>query len=278
MGLGAALALFQLPMQGNAHDLSKFIDMPIGFQTFPFREPLAKDFAGTLKKMANIGYQLVEMCSPPGYVSSGFGPLVDMKAADMKRIITDAGLICPSCHFTFGELTDKLDDRIEFAHQLGLTQMICSSFWLPETATLKNYQESADKLNKIAATINKAGLATGFHNHTMEFKTLDGQLIYDALMAELDPALVKMQFQTEVITLGYKASTYFTKYPGRFISSHLSDWTADKKYAAIGQGVIDWKEFFTTAKIGGVKNFFVEIEMDPTLFKDSATYIHGLKI
>ncbi|HLY68420.1 MAG TPA: hypothetical protein VKR53_01755, partial [Puia sp.] len=67
---------------------------------------------------------------------------------------------------------------------------------------------------------------------------------------------------------------YFNKYPGRFISSHLSDWTADKKEMPVGQGVIDWKEFFAAAKTGGVKNFFVEMNFDK--FKDSASYIKGL--
>ena len=83
-----------------------------------------------------------------------------------------------------------------------------------------------------------------------------------------------MQFQTEVINLGFKAATYFKKYPGRFISAHLSDWTADKKQAPIGQGIIDWKEFFSAAKTGGVENFFVE--MDFNTFRDSAAYIKGL--
>ena len=79
---------------------------------------------------------------------------------------------------------------------------------------------------------------------------------------------------TLVINLGYRASDYFKKYPGRFVSSHLSDWTADKKEVPIGQGVIDWKEFFAAAKTGGVKNFFVE--MSPDKFKDSAEYIQKL--
>ena len=152
--------------------------------------------------------------------------------------------------------------------------MICSTFWLPKTATLKDYQEAVDKLNKAAEKIKAAGMQAGFHNHDMEFAKLEDQLIYDVLMARFDPALVKMQFQTEVINLGYKASDYFNKYPGRFISSHLSDWTTDKKEAAIGNGVIDWKEFFAAAKTGGVKNFFVEMNLDK--FKDSAAYIHGL--
>ena len=117
-------------------------------------------------------------------------------------------------------------------------------------------------------------MQAGFHNHSFEFVMLDGKLIYDALMSRLDPHLVKMQFQTEVINLGYKASTYFNKYPGRFISAHLSDWTADKKQVPVGQGVIDWKEFFAAAKVTGIKDFFVEMNLDK--FKDSAVYIRQL--
>ena len=271
-GAGAAFGLSHLPSQLLAQ--ARMLDMPIGFQTFPIRDMLAKDFPGTLKMMAAQGYQITEMCSPKGYADIGYGPLVGMKATDMRKIINDAGLGCPSCHFGFGEFDSPLDERIEFAHDLGLSQMICSTFWLPKEAKLDDYLASADKLNKAAEKIKKAGLQTGFHNHDFEFHQLDGQLIYDALMKRLDPDLVKMQFQTEVINLGYKASTYFNKYPGRFISAHLSDWTADKKQVPVGQGVIDWKEFFTTAKTGGIKNFFVEMDLDK--YKDSAAYIRTL--
>ena len=273
MSFGAVLALSQLPKQLLTNSPS-FNNIPLGFQSWTVRDVLSKDFTGTLKMMAAQGYKLVEMCSPKGYATIGFGPLVNMKTTDMRSMITDAGLSCPSCHFGFGELTDDLDSRIEWAQQLGLTQMICSTFWLPKNAVLKDYLDAADKLNKSAEKIKKAGMQTGFHNHEFEFATLDGQLIYDALMKQFDPGLVKMQFQTEVVNLGYKASDYFRKYPGRFISSHLSDWTADKKEVPIGQGVIDWKEFFEAAKTGGVKNFFVE--MAPDKFKDSATYIKQL--
>jgi sugar phosphate isomerase/epimerase len=273
IGLGA-VALSQIPTQLYAQTFLKTIQQPIGFQVFPIREMLAKDFSGTLKMMAGLGYQVVEMCSPAGYTTMGFAPLVNMKTADIRSIITDAGLTCPSCHFGWGELRDNLDERIEFAKQLGLSQMICSTFWLPDAKSIKEYLDAADQLNKIAEKIKKAGMQTGFHNHDMEFKQLDGQLIYDALMSRFDPDLVKMQFQTQVITLGFKASTYFNKYPGRFLSAHLSDWTADKKQVPIGKGIIDWKEFFDAAKTGGVKNFFVEMDLDT--FKDSAVYIKGL--
>ena len=273
-GLTAAFALSNFPAELFSIP-GVFKDIPIGFQTFTVRDRLSKDFAGTMKAMADLGYKLTEMCSPQGYAAIGFGPIAQMKTSDIRSMITDAGLSCPSCHFGFTELTDKLDDRIEFARQLGLKHMICSTFWLPKTATLNDYLVAADKLNAAAEKIKSAGMQAGFHNHSMEFEKLDGELIYDALLKRFDPALVKMQFQTEVINLGYKASDYFIKYPGRFISSHLSDWTGDKKQAPVGKGIIDWTQFFATAKVAGVEYFFVEMDFDK--FKDSASYIKSLQ-
>jgi sugar phosphate isomerase/epimerase len=273
IGAGAVLALSQLPIKLNAKDITAY-KHPIGFQSFAVRDLLAKDFAGTLKMMAANGYELIEMCYPQGYVSSGFGPLAGMKAMEMRQIIYDSGLYCPSCHFPIGDLRgDNLNKSIEFAHGLGLKQIVTPGLDVPGT-TISQYKEAASELNKSAEKIKSAGMKTGLHNHEKEFAMLDGELIYDAIMSALDGDLVKMQFQTEVINLGYKASTYFNKYPGRFISAHLSDWTADKKAVPIGQGVIDWKEFFAAAKTGGVQNFFVEMPLEN--LKDSATYIHGL--
>src|SRR5579883_2817680 len=103
----------------------------------------------------------------------------------------------------------------------------------------------------------------GFHNHTGEFKELDGVLIYDALMHRLDSKLVKMQFQVSVVSLGFQAAPFFTKYPGRFLSLHLADWSdTEKKQVPIGSGVIDWKNLFAAAKSGGIRNYFVEMNLD----------------
>src|SRR5689334_19449766 len=127
IGAGAALLLSAIPKAVFAG--AKAANMPLGFQTFPIRDELAKDFAGTLRMMAVQGYQLTELCSPKGYAQIGFGHLVDKKPADIRNIINDAGLSCPSCHFGFGEFNDEnINDRIEFAQGLGLTQMICSTF------------------------------------------------------------------------------------------------------------------------------------------------------
>lgn len=275
LGIGSALLLSKLPSDLIANPAAGMVKMPIGFQTWTVKEMLVKDFPGTLKMMAGLGYQSLEMCSPPGYESSGFGPLMKLSAKEMKNIITDSGLICISSHYVFDELRNHLDERIAFALDSGRTQMILSSFGLPEKATLSDWLKAADELNKIGEKTQKAGLQMGYHNHNMEFAKIDDTLIYDALMKELDPRYVKMQFQVAVISIGYKAVTYFNKYPGRFISAHLADWSAtEKKDVPIGKGIVDWKEFFSDINTGGVKNIFVEMPMDT--FKESAAYLHSL--
>jgi sugar phosphate isomerase/epimerase len=257
--------------------LAEPLGMPAGFQVYPVREALVKDFAGTLKEMAAIGYKGVEMCSPPGYISSGFGPLTKMSAAEMKQIIAAAGLQCDSCHYPFKELKEHLDERITFAKALGLKQMICSSFGLPKAATLDDWKKAAAELNSIGEKTKKAGLQCGFHNHHGEFAELGGVLIYDELLRSLDPKLVKMQFQVAVVNIGFEAATYLTKYPGRILSLHLADWSAtEKKTVATGKGMVDWKKLFAAAKTGGVKNYYVEMSLD--LMRESYPFLHALKV
>src|SRR5205823_12234209 len=109
---------------------AKPLGLPIGCQVYPVRESLGKDFEGTLRQLAGIGYRMIEMCSPPGYEKSGFAPLVSMKASEMRQTILGAGLGCKSCHYQFRELKENLADRIAYAKELGLKQMIVSTFGL----------------------------------------------------------------------------------------------------------------------------------------------------
>ena len=96
-------------------------------------------------------------------------------------------------------------------------------------------------------------------------------------MTLLDPKLVKFQFQVSTISDGFDAAEYFTKYPGRFISMHVQGWSApEKKIVAVGSGTLDWKKIFTAAKTGGVKNYFVE--MDLPLMQASVPYLRKLKV
>jgi len=160
---GAAL-LSQLPLTslgGESRKLKSF-----GFQTWTIREVLNKDFSGTMKKMVALGYKEMEMCSPLGYSNAGFEPLNHMSGAEMRKIVEDSGLKCTSSHFQMGELRKNLDNRIEWAHGLGMKQMICSTFGIPN-GSLDDYKKSVDDLNKIGEKVKAAGLRLGFHNHHM---------------------------------------------------------------------------------------------------------------
>jgi len=247
--------------------------LPIGVQTWIVREAIQKDFPGTLKMLAEIGFRNIEMCSPPGY---GWTALAGMNASQMRRTIEDAGLHCESCHYGFRELRQNLDDRIAFAKELGLTQMIVSTFALPNTATMADWLAAAGEMNALGEKTRKAGIQLGFHNHDFEFQKIEGALVYDKLMDALRPELIRMQFQVAVISLGYDAATFFQKYPGRFISMHLADYSpADRKQVPLGQGAVHWPELFAAAKSAGVKNYFVEMDLE--LMKASLPYLHSLK-
>jgi sugar phosphate isomerase/epimerase len=252
------------------------LGLPIGCQTYPVRDALGKDVPGTLKQLSGLGYKTIELCSPPGYERAGYAPLMKYKATELKQIVKDAGLSCESCHYQFAELKNNLDERIAFAKELGLKQMTLSTFGLQKDASLSDWSKACDDLNRIGERIAGAGLQTGFHNHNGEFEKIDGVLIYDHMMGKLDPKLVKMQFQVSVISIGFEAATYLDKYPGRFLSLHLQDWsTADKKQVAVGKGVVDWPKLFAAAKKGGIRNYFVELPME--MLEPSYQYLHQLK-
>ena len=268
IGSTAIISPFSFGYEANNLNNSK----SFGFQVWTIRKKLIEDFPGTLKIMAGMGYREVEMCSPLGYSGSGFKPLNEMSGSEMRKIIEDAGLKCTSSHYTMDELRDSLDNRIEWTLQMGFKQIILSSFGLPKDASIDDYRNSADELNKIGETTKASGIQVGFHNHHGEFEKRGDELIYDALLDQLDPDLVKMQFQVAVVDIGYNAADYFHKYPGRFISAHLTDWSKEEeKSVPVGQGIIDWKEFFEAAKTSGVKNFFVE--QSPEMFEGSAKFL-----
>ena len=251
------------------------LGIPIGCQTYPLRESIGKDFEGTLHQIAGGGFQMIELCSPASFARDGFGPLVSIKPAKIHGMIRDAGLGCISSHFRFTELKEQLDDRIEFAKELGLEQMICATLEVPDDAPMSAWQKAFDKMNEIGAKVHEAGLQLGYHNHHFEFREIDGVLVYDELMKRFDPELIKMQFQ-DAIPPQYDPVAFLTKYPGRFISLHLSDWSAERKAVAIGTGTIDWKKLFVAAKAGGVKNYFVEMDWD--LMQASVPYLRKLTV
>jgi sugar phosphate isomerase/epimerase len=253
------------------------LGMPIGCQTYPVRNMIAKDFPGTIKVLADAGFQRIELCSPVGYADSGFGVIAKYKGPELRRMLGDLGVECHSSHFDIGELRKDLAGRIAWANDLGLTQMLVPSLDGPRNPTMDDVKRAADEYNKIGEQAAKAGIQQGLHNEGFELSKVDGKRTYDILIALLDPKMVNFQFQVSTISQGYDAAEYFMKYPGRFFSMHVQDWSSvTKKTMAVGQGTVDWTKIFTAAKTGGLKNYFVEMNLD--LMKASVPFLRQLQV
>lgn len=264
------------------------LGLPIGSQTWPHRAQL-KDFPAFVKTMADMGVTRLELCSPIGY-GAEFASLADGKA--VKKILADHGLQCESSHFSLKELREKQAESLAWARDVGITQIITASLSDGNGGskpTMDQVKKAADEYNAIAAISAKAGLQQGLHNEGFEASMVDGKRTYDMLFELLDPKLVKFQFQMSEISNGLVAADYFTKYPGRFFSMHVQD--VDMKtpapppaaggrgrgsaQVAVGKGSIDWVKTFEAAKVGGVKNYFVEQNMELT--KESVAALKAMK-
>jgi sugar phosphate isomerase/epimerase len=253
------------------------LGLPIGCQTWPVRAMIEKDFPGTIKTLADVGFQRIELCSPVGYSEDGFGGLAKYKGAEIRKILSDAGVGCESSHFNIKELRANQDASIAWAKDVGLKQMIVPSLEGPKNPTMDDVKRAADEYNKMGEKAAKAGIQQGLHNEDFELSKVDGKRTYDLLLGLFDPKLVKFQFQVSTISEGYDAAEYFRRYPGRFFSMHVQGWsTKTKKMMPVGQDDLDWKNIFTAAKAGGVKNYFVEMELEK--MKASVPYLRKLEV
>ena len=263
------------------------LGLPIGCQLWPMRAML-KDFSAFVKMLAEIGVTRLELCSPIGY-GAEFASLANGK--EVARILADNGMKSESSHFTMGELRKTQEKSIEWAKEIGITQMITATLADGNggnTPTLDQVKKAAAEYNKIAEAAAKAGMQQGLHNEGFEVSMTDGKRTYDRLLELLDPQLVKFQFQMSTITAGLVGADYFMKYPGRFYSMHLQDVDMKGQAAdaggrggrfpqvAMGKGSIDWVKTFTAAKVGGVKNYFVEQTWELT--QQSVAYLKNLQV
>jgi sugar phosphate isomerase/epimerase len=169
--------------------------------------------------------------------------------------------------------------------------MVTATLGAGEKPTMDVVKRAADEYNRIAAAAAKEHIQQGLHNEGFEVSQVDGRRTYDVLFELLDPALVKFQFQMSTISRGFIAHEYFRKYPGRFNSMHVQDVDLNAKPRAgseeddeggrgaqvpVGKGSIDWVKTFEAAKVGGVRSYFVEQNMQFT--KESVAFLKTLNV
>lgn len=243
---------------------------PLGIQLYTVRDPLARDFPGTLAALAAIGYTEVEVWSLHG-----------RSAAEVRRLLDEAGLRAPAGHVGLDAVTDGLEQTIADARTLGHSFVVVP--WLPESLrTADGYADVADRFNRAGERLLAAGLRLGYHNHAFEFAPLAaGSTGYDILLARTEPQLVVMELDLFWIRQGGgNALDYFHSHPDRFRLVHVKDMAGDGAMADVGQGVIDWPALLTAAREAGVQHFFAEHDgaKDPLRFaRNSYRYLSRLR-
>lgn len=246
-----------------------------GLQLYTVRDAMAKDPAGSLAKVAKIGYKLVEGATYTG-TEKFYGMDVKAFAAVLKR----NGLEMPSSHYALGDPQTKgtilsdWDHAVEDASHLGLQYMVCA--YLPEDKrkTLDDYKKVADELNHAGEICKRHGIQLCYHNHNFEFPEIDGKVPYEVLLQHADKDLVKMEMDIYWITrAGFDPVAMFHEHPGRFVLWHVKDMDNTPKhfFTEVGSGVIDWNRIFAHAKESGMKHFFVEQDVCPGDPFDSIT-------
>ena len=265
--LGTAIAL-QTP-RASALPLG----LPLGLQLYSVRDMLAKDYEGTLKQVASLGFQEVE--------AAGF---YGRSAAQVKAALQAAGLRMPSSHYSASDLRKVFDEILTFGQALGLRYIICGfpaikdpsrltdgSFRNQvESFTLEDYRWNAEQFNQWGRKVKAAGMQFGYHNHTMEFKPIDGVVPFDEMMRLTDPALVTFEMDCGWVTVGGgDPVALLRKYPTRISMLHIKDFKATAQpttvvdpppSAELGEGTVHFRPIFQAAKHASIRHMFVEQE------------------
>src|SRR6202167_2541478 len=269
--------------------------LPLGLQLYSVRDLLPQDYEGTLRELSGLGYREVE--------AAGF---FGRSASDVKHAMEQAGLHCVSAHYSYADLAPRLPQAIEFGKALGLEYIICASPGLPdrspaksadkrvarEAMTLDDWRWNAEQFNRMGERGNAAGIKFGYHNHTAEFRTGNGIVLYDEVLRLTDPAKVTMELDCGWMIVGGKNPVdYLERYPTRFSLLHVKDFKmsgkpgSDKEpppSAELGQGSIDYRPIFAAAKKAAIKHAFIEQEqydMPPMeALKIDAEYFQALTV
>ena len=228
-----------------------------GLQLYTLRDLLAKDFRGTLEQVAAIGYREVQV-----------SPRAGLTPVQIRSILDDNGLVCPSTHF---ELRNSVAEEIDAAKTLGAKYVFLSApveVFVIEAGKVVGlrtdlggdaYRKIADDLNRTGEQFRAAGLVYGYHNHHFEFIRVDGALPYDILLDRTDPELVAIELDLGWFqAAGADPLPFIERYPGRFPVCHVKDVLADGQFVDPGQGTVDFARTFDHAKQAGLRHYFVE--------------------
>lgn len=220
-------------------------------QLYTLRDLTAKDFAGTMKAVAKLGYKFVE--------TAGYGDLKTAKAA--KKAIDDAGLKASSGHFGIDLLEKNIEQVIADAQTLEIDTVVCP--WLPEDRRkdARAYEATAKALETAGSHLHQHGIVLAYHNHAFEFDKFGGKYGLDILYGNTAPHLVVAEIDVYWVKFaGVDPAEYCDKLGQRVRLLHLKDMAEgpEKRFAPVGTGIIDFKPILKVAEKHDVRWGIVE--------------------
>jgi sugar phosphate isomerase/epimerase len=246
-------ALATTPMNLFAADSYGGNKIPFALQLYSVRNECAKDLPGTVKAVAKMGYKAVEFAGYHG-----------RDAKTLRAMLDDVGLKCCGTHIALDTLLgDNLPKTVEFNKTLGNPFLIVPSLPGKYTKTKQGWQEVADVFSGIADKVKPDGMRVGYHNHSIEFKPIEGELPWDIFFNRAKKEVV-IQFDTgNGVAAGGDPVIFLKKQPGRVASVHVKPFSRAKPNALIGDDELPWKEIFRLCEtVAGVEWYIIEYESD----------------
>ena len=247
------LALVAAPL-GAGTLAARSRHLPVGLELYSVRNDLKKDLAGTVRKVARMGYQCVEFFSP-------YYQWTPSEAKQMRREMDHLGIRCYSTHNESKSFTPEgIGKAMELNHILGTHYIVMAS--AGEVTTIDGWKRVAETLDKANHTMSAHDLHAGYHNHDLEWKPIDGQKPIEILAANTDKSIMLQLDVGTCLETGNDPVAWIKKNPGRIRSLHLKNWSPKGGYKVLfSEGVAPWKKIFAAAEsVGGVEYYLIEQE------------------
>jgi sugar phosphate isomerase/epimerase len=214
------------------------------------RDDLRRDYAGTLRKVAEIGYTAVELLN---------APVIEL--ATLKALLADLGLQAINWPIGLAEWRGDPSRALTTARELGCSYIMFPFVPEQDRGDAAAYRALGDLLTDAGARAKEYGLGFAYHNHAFEFEKLDGRYAFDILMDAADPDLVKCEFDVYWAQYGgVDPADYIRKLGGRCRLIHLKDMAADAKrsFAEVGEGILDMDAIVAAGQAVNAEWYVVE--------------------
>jgi sugar phosphate isomerase/epimerase len=222
----------------------------VALQMYTVRDEAQKDFVGTLKAVARIGYTAIETAGTGGLPSQ-----------ELKRVLDELGLAVASSHVGLELLEGQLDQQITYFREVGGRDLVVPALPQGHRGSKDGYRRAADSMNRIGARCKEMGARLSYHNHAFEFGRFGGDYALDLLLGWCDADLVKWEPDVYWIRVGGEdPAALIRRYSGRCPLIHLKDMSKDESrtFAEVGEGILDWPPIFAASEDNAAEWYVVE--------------------